>query len=236
MNDSVDMAKHIAAKSDQLNADDLMGGPVEWTVENVRASGNADQPIEIRLREWPQPWKPCKTMRRLMVHMWGRDAKAYAGRRLRLWRDPDVVWGGMKVGGIRIAAMSDIDGGSEVMLTEKRGRKRKFTVAALEGASREAQGSRGGDGQTSQPSPPAFTRDAMGALQSTLPRMDDMSKEHKRELFRIVKAGLQDDGMVRAARLARFTEYERGICMEAGIPPTGMEELAALAEALEGLK
>jgi len=233
MTEMVDMADHIAAKSDQLNADDLMGGPVEWTVESVRASGDADQPIEIMLREWPQPWKPCKTMRRLMVHMWGRDAKAYVGRRLRLWRDPDVVWGGMKVGGIRIAAMSDIDGGSEVMLTEKRGRKRKFTVTALTGASREAQGSGGGDGQTSQPPPPAFTRNEMGGLHSALPRMDDMSDGHRRELFKIVKAGLEDDGMERADRLRRFVEHERGICMEAGIPPTGMEQLARIAEGLK---
>ena len=228
----VDLSQHIAAKSDQLNADDLMGGPVEWTVENVRASGSADQPIEIKLREWPQPWKPCKTMRRLMVHIWGKDGKAYVGRRMRLWRDPEVIYGGIKVGGIRIQAMSHVDGSPEVMLSERRGRKSRFTVTALANDP-PASSAEGGGGQRSQPPPPPFGRDGMGKLKCNVERPDQLNDGDRRALFQEVMRGLTDEGMERADRLWRFEEDERGVCMDAGIPPAGMQKLAGIAEGLK---
>ena len=229
----VDLSQHIAAKSDQLNADDLMGGPVEWTVEDVRASGSADQPIEIKLREWPQPWKPCKTMRRLLVDKWGRDGKGYIGRRMKLFRDPDVLYGGIKVGGIRIESLSHMSGPSDVMLTERRGRKRKFTVTALANDP-PASSAEGGGGQRSQPPPPPFGRDGMGRLQCPgVVSLDQITDDQKKALYRVVLDGLNDEGMERADRLRRFEEDERGVCMDAGIPPAGMQKLAEIAEGLK---
>ena len=43
----MDMSKFIAARSDQLNADDLLGGPRTITVTQVRGTDAADQPVAV---------------------------------------------------------------------------------------------------------------------------------------------------------------------------------------------
>jgi hypothetical protein len=48
-------------------------------------------------------------MRRVLVAMWGAEASAYVGRSLTLFRDPDVKFGGMETGGIRISHATHID-------------------------------------------------------------------------------------------------------------------------------
>jgi hypothetical protein len=78
-----------------------------------------------------KPFKPCKTMRRIMVGVWGKDASQYAGRSLTLYRDPTVAFGGMQVGGIRVSHMSHMDGEKTVALMVTRGRKAPFKVLPL---------------------------------------------------------------------------------------------------------
>jgi hypothetical protein len=72
----VDMSQFIAAKSDQLNADDLMDAPRTITITKVTAAPDAaEQPVSIHYEGGEgRPWKPCKTMRRIMVGVWGKDA------------------------------------------------------------------------------------------------------------------------------------------------------------------
>ena len=102
----MDMNPTIIAKSDQINADDLISGPRTFKVKRLSANqgGDVSQPVNVHFEDHPVPWRPCKTMRRVLVAMWGADGAAYAGRSLRLFRDPEVVFGGIKVGGIRIEA------------------------------------------------------------------------------------------------------------------------------------
>jgi hypothetical protein len=120
----MDMSQFIVAKSDQLNADDLLGGPRTITITGVRGTDAADQPVAVNYEgDAGKPYKPCKSMRRVMVHCWGKDAAKYAGRSMTLYCDPDVQFGGMKVGGIRISHMSDIDGKKQMALTATRGKK-----------------------------------------------------------------------------------------------------------------
>jgi hypothetical protein len=66
-----------------------------------------------------------------MVLAWGAEASAYAGRRLTLVRNPDITFGKDKVGGIEIAAMSDIPKPLTAALTATRGKRRSFTVQPL---------------------------------------------------------------------------------------------------------
>ncbi len=66
-----------------------------------------------------------------MVMMWGGDANLYIGRRMTLYRDPTVKWGGEPVGGIRISHMSDIKESATIPLTITRGSKKPFTVKPL---------------------------------------------------------------------------------------------------------
>lgn len=129
----IDMTSTIEPKSDQLNSDSLLSGPM--TIKIVKVSANPDsseQPISIFYAEdMSRPFKPCKTIRRLLVALWGKDATRYVGRSLTLYRDPTVKFGGMEVGGIRCSHMSHIEKQVSVALTATRGSKKITTVKPL---------------------------------------------------------------------------------------------------------
>lgn len=128
----MDMSKTIIPKSDQLNADDLIAGPRTVTITGVRGTETAEQPVAINFQgDDGKPYKPCKSMRRVMVHVWGPDAKAYVGRSMTLYCDSNVVFGGMKVGGIRISHMSHMNGPQTMALTATRAKRAPFTVQPL---------------------------------------------------------------------------------------------------------
>lgn len=127
----MDMTESIAPRSDQLNADDLMGGPITVTVQEVR-KGQAEQPVDVVLVEYPgRAYRPSKSMRRILVSAWGKDASAYTGRRITLFRNPEITFGRDKVGGIEIAALSHMDKPLTVSLTATRGKRKPFTVQPL---------------------------------------------------------------------------------------------------------
>jgi hypothetical protein len=128
-----DLTPTIAAKSDQLNADDLIGGPRTITITKVTADpSSSEQPVAIYHNLDPKkPFKPCKTVRRLLVAVWGADGSAYIGRSMTIYRDPSVEFGGIAVGGIRISHMSHIDQPMTIALTEKRSRRKPHTVKPL---------------------------------------------------------------------------------------------------------
>lgn len=127
-----DMRDVIVPKSDQLNSDDLISGPRTITISGVAIRPGTEQPVAISFDgDGGKPWKPCKSMSRVLVAMWGPDAKAYAGRSLTLYRDPDVTWAGMKVGGIRISHMSNIERDHTMALTVTKQSRKPFTVKTL---------------------------------------------------------------------------------------------------------
>ncbi len=127
-----DLTSTIQAKSDQLNADDLMGGPVTVKVTKVTMLGG-DQPVAISYEgDNGKPWKPCKSMRRLLIAIWGGDGNQYVGRFMTIYRDPSVKWAGKEVGGVRISHMSGMKGPKTVALTATRGKKNPHTVKPLE--------------------------------------------------------------------------------------------------------
>lgn len=70
-------------------------------------------------------------MRRVIVAAWGPDATKYAGRRVTLFCDTTVQFGGEAVGGTRISHMSGIDKPLRVPLLVKRGKSATFTVQPL---------------------------------------------------------------------------------------------------------
>lgn len=126
-----DLTKTIAAKSDQLNADDLIGRDLTITITGVSLLAG-EQPVAISYEgDNGKPWKPCKSMRRVLVGIWGGDGSKYAGRSMTLYRDPAVAFGGQAVGGIRISHMSGIDKPVIMSLTASRNNKKPFTVKPL---------------------------------------------------------------------------------------------------------
>jgi len=127
-----DMSRTIVPKSDQLNADDLLAGPITITISGVEIRPGQEQPVSIFYAgDNGKPYKACKSMCRVMVSAWGADASKYVGRSMTLFCDPKVKWGGMEVGGIRISHMSDIDGTMTMALTMTRGNKKPFVVRPL---------------------------------------------------------------------------------------------------------
>lgn len=128
----MDMTQFIAPRSDQLNADDLIGGPRTITISRVRASESTpEQPVEIHIEGSDKPYKPCKSMRRVMVSLWGADASQYVGRSMTLYLDPEVQFGGMKVGGIRIGEMSHIDKDAQLVLTASKTKRAPYMVRKM---------------------------------------------------------------------------------------------------------
>lgn len=124
----------IVPKSDQLNADDLIGTTMTIKVTDVRR-GSADQPVNIHYEgDNGRPYKPGKSMRRVLIYCWGDDGKAWIGRSMTLYCDPEVKFGGVKVGGIRISHLSHIDTPMVLQLTATRGKRVGYRVDPLEPA------------------------------------------------------------------------------------------------------
>lgn len=128
----MDLTESIAPRSDQLNADDLMSGPRTVTISEVNR-GTAEQPVNVVLAEFGpgRPYKPSKSMRRIMVAAWGPEASEYNGRRLTIFRNPTIRFGKDEVGGIQISHLSHIDKPLTVALTVTRGKRSPFTVQPL---------------------------------------------------------------------------------------------------------
>jgi hypothetical protein len=128
-----DLSLTIAPKSDQLNADDMIGGKtMTITVTKVSLCKEPDQPIAIGFDgDNGKPYKPGKSMRRVLVNIWGPDGSKYVGRRMTLFRDEKIQFGGTAVGGIRISHMSDIDEPVTMALTMTKASRKPFTVRPL---------------------------------------------------------------------------------------------------------
>jgi len=126
-----DMTAAIIPKSDQLNADDLIAGPMTITVTEVTIR-SGEQPVSIHYEGYNgKPYKSCKSMNRVLVMCWGPDAKNYIGRSMTLYRDPTVKWAGQEIGGIRISHLSHLDSAVTMALTATKGSRKPFTVKPL---------------------------------------------------------------------------------------------------------
>lgn len=126
------MLETIAPKSDQINFDDFIGGQSKTIkITKVTLTGG-DQPATLNYEnDNGKPYKPGKSMRRVLIHVWGEDGNKYVGRSLTLYGDAKVVFGGSPVGGIRISHMSDISAPVTMALTTTRSNRKPFTVLPL---------------------------------------------------------------------------------------------------------
>lgn len=123
-----------AAKSDQMNAVDLIAGPMAFMITDVRMTGAVDQPVAISVDGYAQPWKPSKTFRRVLTAAWPDEPSEWIGRYVVLWCDPDITWAGEKVGGIAISHMSHIDGEKRFKLNESKSKKKTVIVQPYQAA------------------------------------------------------------------------------------------------------
>jgi len=129
---AADIEEASRVKSDQLNADDLVGGTKTGQIRAIRHG--KERRVEITLSCWHVPWRPCKTEICVMKAMWGKEPREWLGKVVRLKHDPMVAFGGENVGGIRIDGASGIKGEVSVMLNKSKGKKARRTVVEIPAA------------------------------------------------------------------------------------------------------
>lgn len=133
----------LAPRSDQLNADDLISGPRTLKITGARfvEGDRGGKRVIIHYEgENGRPFKPCKTMGRAMVMVWGivdsedpeKISAQFVGKSITVYRDAEVDFGAEKgIGGIRISHMSHITGPKSVKLTASQGKKRAHVFQPL---------------------------------------------------------------------------------------------------------
>ncbi len=131
----MDLTHALAPKSDQLDFADLDGSaPQVFTITDVSENGAelADQqPVNIRLAEFPRVWRPSKGMLRVLADNWGKDVKVWVGRKVELYGDPEVYFGKEKRGGTRISRISHITSAKTTLVNPRGGRNAYWTVKPL---------------------------------------------------------------------------------------------------------
>jgi len=105
-----DVGFALEAKSDQLNALDIVGAEPVIRIREVRVQKTEQQAVSVFFDgDNGRPWKPSKGMLRALAYAWGRESSGWVGKRARIFYEPTVKYAGHDVGGIRIRALSDID-------------------------------------------------------------------------------------------------------------------------------
>ena len=128
----MNIGETIQPKSDQLNADDLIGGSKTIKITQIKVYDREVQPVEISYEgDEGKPYKPSLGMRRVLVQLWGQDEQVYIGRSLTLYRNDSVKFGGYEVGGIRISHASDIKEPTRVLETVAKGKRQPITINPL---------------------------------------------------------------------------------------------------------
>ena len=128
----MDLSKTIIPKSDQLNADDLIAGAKIIKIRDIKGGSDEAQPVNIYFHgDNNKPFKPCKSVRRILVQLWGADGLQYIGRRLTIFRDDSVKWAGVEIGGIRISHASHIENATRVLVTTAKNKRTPMTIEVL---------------------------------------------------------------------------------------------------------
>ena len=128
----IDVSHTIIAKSDQLNALDLPPSETIVKIIDVRVLSDKDQPVHLHLEGHDgRPYKPCLSMRRILVNAWGKYAEKWIGQSMALYCDQGVTWAGKNVGGIRIARLTGIERPVSAPIALNRSTREVYTVDPL---------------------------------------------------------------------------------------------------------
>jgi len=128
-----DIGFALEAKSNQLNAVDIMGCNRVIKIREVKVT-KSDQPVAVYFDgDNNRPWLPSKGMRRILAGAWGQESNNWIGKHAELYFEPTVVYAGKEVGGIRIKSLSDIDSrGLQFSITINRQKREPYHVPRLE--------------------------------------------------------------------------------------------------------
>jgi len=133
-----DVGFALEAKSDQLNAMDIIGAEPVIRIRDAKVQ-KSEQPVWIYFDgDNNRPWKPSKGMLRILAGAWGKDTAGWVGKMVKLYFEPSVMYAGKEIGGIRIRAMSDIDErGLSFAITINRQKREPYHVPLLKIEARE---------------------------------------------------------------------------------------------------
>lgn len=128
-----DISLAAQAKSNQLNAVDIMGCEPVITIREVNVR-QGDQPVAVFYHgDNNRPWYPSKGMIRILMAGWGKESDNWVGKSVQIFMEPSVTFGGKAVGGIRVRAMSDIpQRGINATLTISRTKREPYPVQYLD--------------------------------------------------------------------------------------------------------
>ena len=133
----MDITAALAPKSDQLDFADLEGSaPQVFTITAVTENKSElaekqQQPVNIRLAEFPRVWRPSKGMLRVLADNWTKDVSVWVGRKVELYGDPEVYVGKEKRGGTRISRLSHISARKTTLTNPRGGRGAYWSVDPL---------------------------------------------------------------------------------------------------------
>jgi len=126
----MDLTTTITVDSTQINAEDVLE-PRVFRIIGCKNGPSKQQPVEFRLEGEPKVYRPCKTMRRLLVRAWGKEGDDDTGKLIRLYCDPSVRNpDGQTVGGTRIDGLSHTDKTS-ITVPVGQGRARAYKIEIL---------------------------------------------------------------------------------------------------------
>lgn len=129
---TLDVTKMCAARSDQINAIDLISGPRIAKITDVKIFSETDQPIHVVLDgDSKRPWKCSKTSVRTLAAIYGNDASKWIGKHIEIYCDETVLWGGQPVGGVRQSKAEGITSPKRLSLTKSRTKKETVVINPL---------------------------------------------------------------------------------------------------------
>lgn len=126
----IELLETAQARSDQFNADDLINTHVDVTIKAVQRGPTKEQALQIVLEETDKFYRPSKTFRRALIGCFGDEPANWVGQRIRLVRNPDTTFGGVKVGGIEVSHAS-VAAPIVLMLSTKRGKKSAVSIDVI---------------------------------------------------------------------------------------------------------
>ena len=191
MSDVSNLRDTIIPKSDQLNAEQLLSEPMTITVTGVRR-GADDQPVVISYEgDDGRPYKPCKTCRKILIFAWGDDGREWVGRSMTLFNNPEIKFGGVKVGGIRISHMSHIDREIGISLTATKGKKEPVIIKKLAAPAKKQEPIPCTLDGVLRAIAAATTPEAMEAAKDAAAKLPDADKPTAREAYSLRLAALK---------------------------------------------
>ena len=110
--------------------------PITIKVTGLARGKTEEQPLVIKCINAKtgkeiMPYRPCKSMRRVLIAAWRDNPDAWVGKYMTLVGDESVVFGGAKVGGIRISHVSGIDAPMSIMLTVSRSKRVAYEIKPI---------------------------------------------------------------------------------------------------------